>query len=277
MANSSLTTTLSSSSSSSSSPPENKKVVRKRIRNPLEFNCKDMKNWCQDRPAKKNCYLEGSRAAWKRTSSPSTTSEELSSSSQASTPSPRPLGPPPQLVRSSKDISEDKKVVQAFFESRRFAIKYIFELCGSPSKEEWEETEIVTIIMKVLAIPYHSRRCVIKVLDRLILDPDEDMEGNKKPFHPNSVIRENCGRKALIKDGDGTSNVVYHAVERGLSASMATHIANLHRKTIPNSGGDIGRTAVTNFIKRSSVIVSSARESTKQGSTDEKSDWAEGR
>lgn len=79
----------------------------------------------------------------------------------------------------------------------------------------------------------------------------------------------------MINDGDGTSQVVYDAVEKGLSDTMVTYLVNRYRRS--QNLNDVGRTAVSSFIKRSSVIVSSAREITKQGSTDEKSEWAEGR
>lgn len=158
-----------------------------------------------------------------------------------------------------------------FYDSRDHAIRYMFLLFGSPREEEWEETNIVSLIMKHLVIPHNSYRSVLRVLKLVV----EEKENEGKTFDPHGKKKRETGKKAAIIDGDSCAKFVYECVERGMNDTMTTFIVNQNRAS---NGEDIlSRKAIYNFIKRSKVIVTSVRESTKQGSSDASSDWAKGR
>ena len=64
---------------------------------------------------------------------------------------------------------ENLKGVKGIYSAQRNAIYYHFVLLGSPPRDEWEETHIVSHIMDVTSIPRTARSSVEKVLDDILL------------------------------------------------------------------------------------------------------------
>ena len=255
---------------------------RQRITNPLEMNNRDFRH-LKDKDKDYNCYLNGSKSknvvsseqlAIMAARSQNNFRSEIDGEVTRTTSSSSLMSPQNNMTFvSASDVvcplRPDEKRVKGFYSCRDQSIRYLFILFGSPGVEDWDDCNIVQLISNILNIPQNSYRSVTKVLNRIIEN------GVENEYDPNLLRKQNSGRNALIIDGDSSAYIVYKSVESGMTDTMITYIVNKHRESIGE--GVVSRSTVYNFIRNSKIIVTSKRESTKQGSSDKESDWAKGR
>jgi hypothetical protein len=131
---------------------------------------------------------------------------------------------------------------------------------------------VLDLIMKQLNISQNSYKSVTNIMYRIL----EDKVNNfTTKFNPNANYISNCGRNAIIKDGDPSAQVIYKAIESENSINMTTCILNQHRKE--HQQDDVSVSTVKYFIKQSDLISSNLRGTRKSGSSDVNSPWAVGR
>lgn len=177
--------------------------------------------------------------------------------------------------KDKEESSNERLPVKSSQVVRDHAIQHMYNVLGGPPEDKWKEEGVIKKILHQLFIPDNSYRTVLRVLNETVRCRNNDEE-----FDPLAKRKASCGAKRAIEDNDSSARVIYEAVETGLNNTMITFLVNKHRKAIDPDGGQfppVGRTTVENFIRRSNVIVTTVREGTKQGSNDEKSDWAQGR
>lgn len=173
---------------------------------------------------------------------------------------------PAIIVSANKDNIKNQKHI---YQSRKQGIRYFFKLYGSPPREDWKECRIIPLIMEKMHIPPHSYRCVLRTLERI-----ENLE-SEAAFDPTGCQKLSSGAKSIIQENDSTAHVIYASVTQSMSDTNITFLVNEHRTShgLPK----VCRKTVLNFIAKTPLIESSARESSKQGSTDENSVWAKAR
>ena len=146
------------------------------------------------------------------------------------------------------------------------AIYYQFLLYGAPEEEQWENVDLVKTIMDNLCIPHGGIHRVEKILKDCLQSVELNMEYNPLACY------ENNGAQPKIKDFDDSANVVYTALQTGMSYPQVTSLVNMAR--LREGKELICCSAVQNFIRKSKVIDISKRETLKSGKDDPDSDWA---
>jgi hypothetical protein len=152
---------------------------------------------------------------------------------------------------------------------RREAICYLFLLAGSPEKDQWQETKIVTKIMKRLFIPRNSRTSVEKILTDVLEARAADEE-----YDPRTGTRQR-GRNVIIEDLTPVGNLVCELFDRSLRPSAITMMVNA--RLVANGFESISQDAIQSYVDRSPLINKTKRKTKKSGKEDLESDWAKAR
>jgi hypothetical protein len=117
-----------------------------------------------------------------------------------------------------------------------------------------------------LCISRGNYQRVRKVLLDCLQSIDFNMEYNPLACY------ENNGAEPKIKEFDDSANVVYNALQTGMSYPQVTSLVNMAR--LREGKELVCCSAVQNFIRNSKVIDISKRETLKSGKDDPESDWA---
>ena len=126
--------------------------------------------------------------------------------------------------------------------------------------------EVYMSIMEKLMIPRNS---LGSVKETLINIRAQELGG--KRYDPNLKLHDR-GCNAYIRDMTSTSKVLYYEMSRDMTVTQATFTLNLH---LANTNQPIiSRSTVQCFLRRSPMVIISARKSSKTGKTDPISAWA---
>ena len=115
-----------------------------------------------------------------------------------------------------------------------------------PKQFNWEKSNFVSKIMKALLINNNSRSGVIKILNDCACAAENNVKYDPKSCYAN------VGRKAEIKEHDYTPQVIYDAIETGMSYTEVTTIVNCARKK--RNMDIISTSAIKRFIASSEVF-----------------------
>jgi hypothetical protein len=86
-----------------------------------------------------------------------------------------------------------------------------------------------------------------------------------------------AGKIASIQHGTDQANIVYRALQQGLSAKESTCVLNMYREKLEIPEEPLCRSAVQGFIKRSDCIKTRKRQLKKSGKDDSNCAWAKAR
>ena len=152
--------------------------------------------------------------------------------------------------------------------ARRFAIYYLFkvkhELCP---EEEWHRRNIVVNISNDLGIPSGSRQSVINILRNILKTPNDEL------YDPNANMSSR-GRHGSIEPDSTEAQLVYNALEKGISICQTAVILNLYRESLIPIKDPISWSTVERFIEASPVVYRHRRQTKKSGKDDVDSTWA---
>ena len=170
-----------------------------------------------------------------------------------------------------------KTLASGLSTARKYSIEYFYRHhYGAPPQDAWDEYDgamrLPTIIMKHLAMPHGSYPSVVKAM----LDIYAAVEAEEM-YDPSGRIKKGRGAKAKIDDLTPQAEVVYRAMESGMSLGNTLVIVNQWRRANlgPDSGISYG--ALQRFAANSTVLEMTKRETRKAGSEDKESGWAIGR
>jgi hypothetical protein len=166
---------------------------------------------------------------------------------------------------------ECKKLGSGIAFIRRYAISYQFTKYGSPPESTWAKIGLVKNIMKELNIPFGSHSSVQQVLKDFVKSQ------MTKSLYDARIGEKRRGRKPLILDMTPQAQIVYNAVEAGLSSAQTAVLVNKFRNSQTPYLKPVSWSAVENFIIRSECIKRGRRLTKKSGKDDEISDWAKAR
>ena len=154
----------------------------------------------------------------------------------------------PQKINFASDSSSVAEVVKSpdYYKARRMSIYYQFLLYGAPEEEQWEEMNLVSMVMQSLFIPTGSSERVVAVLRDCLQSIHDDVE-----YNPNANYSNN-GAEPKVKEMDKSAQIIYEGLENGLSIPQFTSILNLARRGTNEEA--ICCTAVRNFIMSSEII-----------------------
>jgi hypothetical protein len=142
-----------------------------------------------------------------------------------------------------------------YFKARKMAVYYQFLLYGAPEEEQWANVNLINTIMTNLCIPRGNFQRVRKTLLDCLQSIQLNMEYNPLACY------ENNGAEPKIKDFDDSANVIYTALQTGMSYPQVTSLVNMVR--IREGMELLCCSAVQNFIRNSKVIDISKRETLK--------------
>ncbi|KAJ1411518.1 hypothetical protein B484DRAFT_336069, partial [Ochromonadaceae sp. CCMP2298] len=145
--------------------------------------------------------------------------------------------------------------------ARRKTLEYFFvHICGAPEEDTWLRDGIVSGIMKHCQIPRGSSAEVKKVFKDILAARRAQKRYDE---HAGERLR---GRTPCILDCTPQADVVYRALESGLSSTQATVILNMWRaaRNLPA----VSWSAVNGFVGRSTVVFRSRRVTKKSGKED---------
>ena len=109
------------------------------------------------------------------------------------------------------------------FKARKMAVYYQFLLYGAPEDEQWENVNLINTIMTNLCIPRGNFQRVRKTLLDCLQSIQLNMEYNPLACY------ENNGAEPKIKDFDDSANVIYTALQTGMSYPQVTSLVNMAR------------------------------------------------
>ncbi len=110
-----------------------------------------------------------------------------------------------------------------YFKARKMAIYYQFLLYGAPEEEQWANVNLINTIMSNLCISRGNFQRVRKTLLDCLQSIQLNMEYNPLACY------ENNGAEPKIKDFDDSANVVYTALQTGMSYPQVTSLVNIAR------------------------------------------------
>jgi hypothetical protein len=151
--------------------------------------------------------------------------------------------------------------------ARRKTLEYFFvHTCGAPEEDTWLRDGIVSGIMKHCQIPRGSSAEVKKVFKDIL---GARRAQKRYDEHAGERLR---GKTPCIMDCTPQADVVYRALESGLSSTQATVILNMWQaaRDLPA----VSWSAVNGFVGRSTVVFRSRRVTKKSGKEDEGFTWA---
>jgi hypothetical protein len=125
--------------------------------------------------------------------------------------------------------------------------------------------------MKELNIPFGSHSSVQQVLKDFVKSQ------MTKSLYDARIGEKRRGRKPLILDMTPQAQIVYNAVEAGLSSAQTAVLVNKFRNSQTPYLKPVSWSAVENFIIRSECIKRGRRLTKQSGKDDEISDWAKAR
>jgi hypothetical protein len=165
-----------------------------------------------------------------------------------------------------------KKLAKGMAAVHRTTIQYYFEhILGSPLEDKWLEYGVVLTIMKQVQVPAGSTDAVKTVLRDILKAQELGKRHN---------VRAGCqkrGRTPLIEELSPAAQVVYEALENGLSTTQTAVLLNEWRAAQTPVQESVSWSAVERFIQASDVINRSRRATKKSGKDDEGSTWAKAR
>ena len=196
-------------------------LKKKRNRDALSPNWREARQL--EKSSKAQAYLQGSLSKGVQTS-PERKRQRLKAvaagnASQSSSSSASFSSPLPTLVK-----DPDSKQKDGFYEHRRYAICYLWQLFGSPSEDEWEEIGIVKEIMHRLGIESDKKMSVLQVMR-----DSAAAEFGGIAYDSRGGMRRR-GRKALIEEHDDVAKQLYQLLGAGVSIPQATMIINIKRR-----------------------------------------------
>ena len=103
------------------------------------------------------------------------------------------------------------------------AIYYQFFLYGAPEEEQSANVNLINTIMINLCIP----RCNYQRVRKVFLDCLQSIHFNME-YNPLACY-ENNGAEPKIKEFDDSANVVYNALQTGMSYPQVTSLVNMAR------------------------------------------------
>lgn len=151
------------------------------------------------------------------------------------------------------------------YNERKIAVKYLYSsVFGAPPKEQWHRMKLVPVISHMLNIPKSSHSRVNEVLGNIC-----DL---KVEYHGKRL--EGSGKVAAIQHGTAQADIIYRALQQGLTAKESVCILNMYREKLPVPGVPLCRSAVEGFISRSDCIKVRKRQLQKSGKDDPGCGWA---
>lgn len=103
-----------------------------------------------------------------------------------------------------------------YYEQRRYATAYLFQLFGCTEQEDWRALQIIPEIMRRLKIADKSLNSIIEVLRQVL-----EAERKDEKYDANAGARRR-GRVPKINDNDPEANVIFRALVMGLTIDIMT-------------------------------------------------------